>query len=707
MKNIAVTGATGMVGAQLLRSLASRPKLEAIHLLLGGPSEDERSAAVDRLRQFVGKSDEGKSIEFVTVSTNLAQSRFGLGIEEWEKLGNSIDAVFHCAQLQSLTVSPEDFRQANVAPLMNWLQFLGDNQNVRFHHLSTAFVGGTHKGLFTEFDLECEQKFHNDYEKSKYEAECRLQNSSVRDRITIYRPSHSVGHSQTGEAFAFDGLYPLLQTLYFRGKSSVIPGDPLARLDVVPVDFVAEAMVTLAADSTTAGKTFHLTAGWPRSITVADFIQLVAGVGRHKTIKPRMVPHLLSKIAWLGGLISFGMASPVGREFARYRQYLRQGCVFDSFLAKSVLDAKKVSCPPPQEYLTRCVRFALDQSWQDGLEQQAKELMLGAHATDIATAVTGTHAGPKNFPQKRLFHQVGDYRVAYREVGEGEPIVFLSGFAGSRAWEGVAERLQRKYRCVLVETLGLGASEAPLHSDFSLPAQAAMVRGLGSALALESFYLVGNDTGGAIAQLLAVRWPFLVRKLVLSNSDAFDNWPPPQVALLQMAMRVPGGVEIVSAIMKLTFVARSRLGFGKLVYNKKIQTKERIAAYLEPLSDRACRQRLRRTLLSLDPSCTIEIAPLLQQLDVPTMIIWGCEDEYWSTSWAKKLYDEIRGAERLELIPFSGLVCQEESPDHFAGLLESFFEKVTEISWPEGELLGELSQDPHNSRENSHEVWTT
>jgi pimeloyl-ACP methyl ester carboxylesterase len=85
------------------------------------------------------------------------------------------------------------------------------------------------------------------------------------------------------------------------------------------------------------------------------------------------------------------------------------------------------------------------------------------------------------------------------------------------------------------------------------------------------------------------------------------------------------------------------------------------------------RARLRRFFLALDPAATGDVVHLLRRLEVPTLIVWGAEDRYWSTSWAARLYDEIPGARRLAIIPFAGLSCHEERPDLFARHLLDFF----------------------------------
>ena len=259
---------------------------------------------------------------------------------------------------------------------------------------------------------------------------------------------------------------------------------------------------------------------------------------------------------------------------------------------------------------------------------------------------------------------MGDVNVSYGDIGRGEPIVFLHGFAGAHAWDGVVERVAARRRALVVETLGLGDTEGPSSAEFGLPAQAAMVRGLLSALEIPAAHIVGNDTGGVIAQFFAVRWPHCVKSLVLSDCDAHGEWSPTRVKSVAAARRLPG-------------VARSTLGFGRMVHDKRLLTRDRLDLYIQTVAgNRERRMRTKRFFQSFEAADLVTLNQLLGQLRVPTMIIWGAENAYWSTSWARTLYDAIPGARRLELIPFAGISCHEERPDLFAQLLTDFLDQV-------------------------------
>jgi pimeloyl-ACP methyl ester carboxylesterase len=241
----------------------------------------------------------------------------------------------------------------------------------------------------------------------------------------------------------------------------------------------------------------------------------------------------------------------------------------------------------------------------------------------------------------------------------------------------VAERIVTKRRVIIVETLGISESTAPASADFGLPAQAARARGLLSALDIPSAHIVGNDTGGVIAQFFAVRWPQMVRSLTLSDCDAHGVWPPRQIALIAKLMGVPGGTWAITTAMKIPAVARTPLGLGDMVYDRSLLTNERLAGYLHTVAGNSQRRmQLRRFFRSFRRDDLDDMNSFLGQLHVPTMVVWGGDNAYWSPSYARELYDAIPGARRLEIIPFAGISCHYERPDVFAKALGEFLDDV-------------------------------
>jgi pimeloyl-ACP methyl ester carboxylesterase/nucleoside-diphosphate-sugar epimerase len=661
---ILLTGAATLVGAEILRELLPRPDVRTIGLLLP-LQENARREVLERIARYCGPLP----ATVIPVAADLRLPRFGLSLPAWNELALSFDVAFHCAEREVKDDNLELARQANLRPVETWIQLLARNPELRLHHLSTAFVGGSRRGLFTEFDLDCSQGFHNAWERSKFEAEARLRESRVSDRVTIYRPSHVLGHSTSGEAFQLGGAYSLVGTL---AAATVLPGDNRARIDLVPVDYVAASIVALA-DADARG-TFHLSCGWDTSITVAQASTLVTKArdrSRGASLLPRGIlwPMRPAGVASMNGLSSRGHAYKTASD------YLHQGPVFDTYLADRSLAALGIARPEPPSWIEAAVRGAEARHWESPVsiefEAPAPESELPVQAAEVALI--------RKDPQfnETRFHQVGDVKLAYRDIGQGEPVVLCHGIAGAHSWDGVVERVAVRRRALVIETLGLGDSEAPASADYSLWAQAARVRGLLSALNVSVAHIVGNDSGSVIAQIFAVRWPHCVKSLVLSDSDAGDTWPPAHIARLASVMRVPGGTAALSALMRVPAIARSRAGFGQMVYDKRLLSEERLARYVDTLAgNRERRMRLKRFFHAFDPADLGNLNQLLGELQMPAMVIWGAENAYASPSWGKVLFDAIPGARRLELIPFAGVSCHEEKPEAFARLLEELFDEV-------------------------------
>ena len=139
--------------------------------------------------------------------------------------------------------------------------------------------------------------------------------------------------------------------------------------------------------------------------------------------------------------------------------------------------------------------------------------------------------------------------VRYRELGSGEPIVLVHGLLNNGLlWRHVAPALAGEFR-VIVPDWPLGSHEVPLGpgADLSPPGLARVIAGFLAARELEQVTLVGNDTGGALCQLVVTSQPERVGRLVLTPCDAYENFLPPMFRPLQVASRVPGATWLIGA----------------------------------------------------------------------------------------------------------------------------------------------------------------
>lgn len=280
------------------------------------------------------------------------------------------------------------------------------------------------------------------------------------------------------------------------------------------------------------------------------------------------------------------------------------------------------------------------------------------------------------FSRAKKFVDVDGYRVAYYDQGEGQPLLLLHGCPfSSFIWRKVIPLLSEEYRCLAPDLLGLGDTEAPAQADWSLPAQATMIGGFLDALGLESVHLVGHDHGGALAQLLAAEQPQRIDRLVITNAEAYDNWPSGDERPFVRFTQLPVLGDAFLWACSLRPVAR--LVFASAVHDRKVLTAELLDGYIRAnLSDGGRRARTKRFLGGqLDPAhnrCTVELVPGLKRFDRPTMIVWGQADPHFGPEWAERLYDDIPGAVRLEYLPGTGHLLMEERPQELASLIRDF-----------------------------------
>jgi pimeloyl-ACP methyl ester carboxylesterase len=288
---------------------------------------------------------------------------------------------------------------------------------------------------------------------------------------------------------------------------------------------------------------------------------------------------------------------------------------------------------------------------------------------------------PFGLPRTRI--AVGDgVELATVDRGDGPPIVFLHGFPTSSAlWRHVIAALEGRARCIAPDLLGLGESSGPPEAALGIEAQADYVARMLDRLDLGEVVLVGHDWGGGVAQALLARQPERISRFVLCNSPAFDYRSPPAITRFTTVMRFPFVLDLLLDTGILPFFARRELRRGS--HEGAAPPEDAIAHYLSPLfrdtppAYRPSRERFRRTMLAWSreaPSATLAAADALRRFAKPTLVVWGCEDPWISTSYAKKLADEIPGCNRLELVAFCGHWVPEERPQELAALIADFAE---------------------------------
>jgi pimeloyl-ACP methyl ester carboxylesterase len=240
--------------------------------------------------------------------------------------------------------------------------------------------------------------------------------------------------------------------------------------------------------------------------------------------------------------------------------------------------------------------------------------------------------------------------INYIESGDGPPIVFAHGFLVDGAlWREVTPLLADRFRCI-VPDLPLGSHRIPMRADADLspPGIARLIADFMDALDLSKVTLVGNDTGGAMCQLVATRHPERLARLVLTPCDAYDDFLPPAFRYLQVIARIPGALTILTQTMRPRAMRRAPIAFGWL-------TKQRIPddlldRWVEPgLHDAGVRRDAGKVLRGISKRYTLEAAERLRDFDSPTLIVWAPEDRFFKLANAERLAQAIPNA-RLELV---------------------------------------------------------
>jgi len=266
--------------------------------------------------------------------------------------------------------------------------------------------------------------------------------------------------------------------------------------------------------------------------------------------------------------------------------------------------------------------------------------------------------------------------LRYRERGRGDPVVFVHGaLVNGDLWRDVVPLLSDRYRCITPDW-PLGSHEIAMapDADLSPPGLARIIVSFLDALGIEKATLVGNDTGGALCQFVATDHPSRVSRLVLTDCDAFDIFPPRMFAYLKWSARIPGAIYLTAQSMRLRSNRRLPIAFGWL--SKRRIPNEISDAYVRPItSDAGVRRDATKLLKGLDPKYTIAAAGKLAALDVPVLIAWARKDRFFPYRHAERLAQLIPNA-RLEPIEDSLTFVPEDQPERLAGLIGAFLEST-------------------------------
>jgi len=282
----------------------------------------------------------------------------------------------------------------------------------------------------------------------------------------------------------------------------------------------------------------------------------------------------------------------------------------------------------------------------------------------------------EEFSRHKRYIPVGPWRVAYVDEGDGPPVVLLHGCPfHAFQWRDLIPRLRERHRVLAPDLLGLGDTQVRLTDDYRLPNDVKMIVGFLDALRIDKADFVAADHGAATLQLLMRDHPERIRRAVITNAEAYDQWPSaPERPYLRLIVS-PWVGPLFRFALQSTWVQREV--FSIAVHRKEAFTDEVLNAYTRALIATPERwARLQRFFRwQLDPEhnrVTMDAVDGLRRFDRPTLILWGKRDTNFGPPIAERLASDIPGTVGLEYFEESAHMPFQEEPERYARAVEQF-----------------------------------
>ena len=364
--NYLITGGTGFIGRFVIERLLHMPEAN-IYVLVRPGSEGK----LDNIRDSLGVSKERLS----ALGGDLTAQNLGIAETDMFKLKGKIDHVFHLAAIYDLNAEAEPQQKANVEGTRHALQAAQNLDAGCFHHVSSIAVAGTYSGRFDESMFEQATGLDDPYFITKHQAE-RCVREEAKIPYRIYRPSMVVGHSKTGEMDKIDGPYYMFQLLETLGRAlpSWLPliGIEGGQFNIVPVDYVAEAMVHIAHQPNLDGQCFHLTD--PAHYRLGELFNLIASQSNKLPAFTWEVPNSILNLLPKNAIPALATQSWVKNFLERLEiapgalSYVTYPTTYDCSSTQHALANSTIAPPALANYMPVLWRY-----WREHLSPQTKK----------------------------------------------------------------------------------------------------------------------------------------------------------------------------------------------------------------------------------------------------------------------------------------------------------------------------------------------
>lgn len=354
---VLLTGATGFVGMEVLARYLERTDRQLTCLVRAGSHAGAAERVEGVLRDLFGRGYARYARRVEALAGELTEPGLGLSGATRDELATQVSTIVHSAASVSFAMPLEEARGTNVEGTRRMLEFANLAKERggldRYAQVSTAYVAGTHAGRFAETDLDVGQSFRNSYEQSKFEAEQLVRTQGEGLPWMILRPSIVVGDRHSGWTAAFNVLYWPLRA-FSAGVFKSVPATADSPLDVVSIDYVADAIHELCEGPAQPCQTYHLTAGTD-ACTMGEVAALASTYFR------RPLPPVVSLQEFSE---SDGGLSAAAFESSRvYFPYFSMSTVFDNALTRARLAPAGIHASPLNDYMERLLDFATRSRW--------------------------------------------------------------------------------------------------------------------------------------------------------------------------------------------------------------------------------------------------------------------------------------------------------------------------------------------------------
>lgn len=348
-ETVFITGFPGFLATRLVKRLATEG---ARFILL---TQAAFLSTAKETAEQIARETGNAVANFRIVEGDITQPDLGLSPDELDRARQETTTIFHLAAIYDLAVDCYVASHVNVEGTLNVTTFAKSVKSLgRYHHVSTCYVAGKREGLIRENELHHDKGFRNHYEETKYLAELEVDALKSELPITIHRPAVVCGDSRTGETAKYDGVYYLIHYLrrWPGGLTLLNIGNREVCLNLVPVDFVIEAMVALAKDERAVGATVQLADPAPLTTKqLFDEISKVIG-GRDSlaTVPARIVYPVL--------MLPFAPKVTGLPHSAVPYFFLEQ--TYDTTRARELLEPHGIRCPRFPDYVEALVDFVAE-----------------------------------------------------------------------------------------------------------------------------------------------------------------------------------------------------------------------------------------------------------------------------------------------------------------------------------------------------------